>query len=770
MIDARISVELGRYWGFDALRPLQREAVLASLDGRDSVVVMPTGGGKSLCFQLPPLLRPEGESALCLVVSPLIALMKDQVDGLKLAGYPAAALYSGHGSDDLTEVRRGLDQGRLKLLMTSPERLLTEGFLDLLASLRPGRGVASIAVDEAHCISQWGHDFRPEYRRLAELRDVLPGVPVHAYTATATPRVREDIAVQLRMTDPAVLVGTFDRPNLTYRVLPRIGQGEEQIAAQLARRPGEAAIVYCISRKQTESIAEALTVRGVNAKAYHAGLESRLRARVQEDFLEERLNVVVATVAFGMGIDRGDVRSVIHASMPKSVEGYQQETGRAGRDGLPSECVLFYAASDVVRWSQLMERSAAESETEVPIEVKQAQRELLTQMQRLATGTKCRHRALSEYFGQRYVQPPDTDSPSASVGDADGCAACDVCLLELEEVPDSTTIARKVLSCVARLRGTRNDAFGALYVAEVLRGANTQKVQQRGHDKLSTWGLLAQMDKDTLIGFMNQLVDLGALTRDEGEFPVLRLAAASAPILRNEQPVRLLRARTANATSGERKRRRGDGSSATVLAPAETALFEALRGLRRELARALGVPPYIVFGDASLEDMARLRPGSSVAFSAVKGVGRAKLDQFGERFLALIRSHCDEHGLAVSASGAVAPPAEPEPRERPLPSPERPGLQAAASLFQRGLPLDEVAAQLGRARSTVAKYLLEWVELARPESVSPWVTETDYARIAAAVPAVGSERLKPLFDYFSGEVTYDTLRLVLTHLQCTGPR
>ena len=396
----------------------------------------------------------------------------------------------------------------------------------------------------------------------------------------------------------------------------------------------------------------------------------------------------------------------------------------------------------------------------------QAQRDLLNQMQRLSTGTKCRHQALSEYFGQRYVQAADA-SPE------DGCAACDVCLLELEEVPDSTTIARKVLSCVARLRGTRNDAFGAVYVAEVLRGANTQKVLQRGHDKLSTWGLLKEMDKDTLVGFMNQLVDLGALTRDEGEFPVLRLAGASTPILRNEQPVRLLRARTASATSGGPKRRRVDGSSATVLTPEEAGLFEALRGLRRELARTLGVPPYIVFGDAPLEEMARTRPGNSTGFAAVKGVGRAKLEQFGDRFLALIRAHCDEHGLSL-ASSTRAPAAAPargpaaatsEPREKAPPSPEREGLRAAARLFERGLPVDEIATQLGRARSTVLQYLLEWVELARPQSVSPWVTDADYARIVAAVPAVDSERLKPLFEHFSGEIPYDTLRLVLTHLR-----
>ena len=754
-----MAAELTRYWGFDTLRPLQREAVDASLADRDSVVVMPTGGGKSLCYQLPPLLRPAGGPRLCLVVSPLIALMKDQVDGLKLSGYPAAALYSGHGSDDANEVRRGLESGTLRLLMTSPERLLTDGFLGMLRGLQgrardSGVGVASIAIDEAHCISQWGHDFRPEYRRLLELREVLPGVPVHAYTATATPKVREDIARQLHMQDPALLVGTFDRPNLTYRVLPRLGQGEDQIAAQLERHLDSAAIVYCISRKQTESIADSLTSRGLHAAAYHAGLDARRRAQVQDDFLQERLNIVVATVAFGMGIDRGDVRTVIHASMPKSVEAYQQETGRAGRDGLPSECVLFYAASDVVRWGQLMERSAAESDAEVPVEVREAQRDLLNQMQRLSTGTRCRHQSLSEYFGQSYVAPQDGIA-------GEGCGACDVCLLELEEVPDSTTVARKVLSCVARLRGTRDEAFGAVYVAEVLRGAATARILQRGHDKLSTWGLLKESDKDTLIGFMNQLVDLGALSRDGGEYPVLRLTGAANPILRNEQPVRLLRARTASATSGApRKRRLVDGSAAVVLTPEEQGLFEALRALRRDIARVLKVPPYIVFGDAPLEEMAQTRPGNAAAFAEIKGVGRAKLDQFGEQFVGRIVSHCEANGLAVRQGTArAAPPATGGMRE---------GLRAAAVLFERGESLEEVGLRLGRARSTCAQYLEEWIALARPPSVAAWVSDADYACIIEAVGTLDAERLKPLFEHFSGAYSYDTLRVVLTHRRVVG--
>jgi ATP-dependent DNA helicase RecQ len=634
-LDERIAATLRRFWGFDTLRALQREAIDATLARRDSLVVLPTGGGKSLCYQLPPLLREPGEPALCLVVSPLIALMKDQVDGLVLAGYPAAALHSGVTSEEAGAIRRDVERGRTRLLLVSPERLLMDGFLSWVSGLaRRGNAVESIAIDEAHCISQWGHDFRPEYRRLAELRDVLPDAPMHAYTATATPRVREDIVAQLRMRDPAVLVGTFDRPNLTYRVLPRVGTGEEQVADILRRHSGEAAIVYCISRKQTEELADALRRKGFGARAYHAGLPVERRGAVQEAFVAEELDIVVATVAFGMGIDRGDVRVVVHASMPKSVEAYQQETGRAGRDGLPSECVLLYSAADVVRWGQLIDRSAAESEVDVPEEVLRAQRSLLAQMQRLASGSRCRHRALTEYFGQELP--------------GDGCNACDVCLEELEAVPDSTTIARKILSCVARTRP--DGAYGAAYIADILRGSSQAKIAERGHHKLSTFGLLRDIDKDQLVGLINQLVDLGALVRDTGDFPVLYLTNAATPILRGEQPVTFWRARAAEiVASQDRRRRRVDvtGAATSPLSGEERGLFEDLRQLRRELATRLKVPPYLVFGDAALEEMCRVRPVTLTAFASVKGVGGAKLEQFGDAFTARIRAYCEPRRIAT---------------------------------------------------------------------------------------------------------------------------
>ena len=380
-----------RYWGFSELRPLQEQAIRAGLERRDSLVVMPTGGGKSLCYQVPAELARRTD----IVVSPLISLMKDQVDGLRESGYPAGALYSGMPLDTLRETEAQIAAGRYRLVFVAPERLLTPRFLQLIERLQ----VRAFAIDEAHCISHWGHDFRPEYRQLAELKVRFPQASVHAYTATATARVREDIAEQLRLQNPAVLVGTFDRPNLVYRIVPRV-DAQTQVLQVLRRHPGDAAIVYCISRKDTEAMAEWLQANRLRAAFYHAGMEADERRRTQDAFASEEIDVVAATVAFGMGIDRSNVRCVIHAAMPKSIEHYQQETGRAGRDGLEAECVMLYSAADVLRWESLIEKSAADASARG--EVIAAARDLLEHMRRFCTGVHCRHRKLSEYFGQEY--------------------------------------------------------------------------------------------------------------------------------------------------------------------------------------------------------------------------------------------------------------------------------------------------------------------------------------------------------------------------------
>jgi ATP-dependent DNA helicase RecQ len=598
-----------RYWGYSELRPLQAEAIKAGLEQRDSLVVMPTGGGKSLCYQVPAAVAQRTD----VVVSPLISLMKDQVDGLRECGYPAAALYSGMPPHALHETEEQFAAGRYRLLFVAPERLLLPRFLQLVERI----DVRAFAVDEAHCISHWGHDFRPEYRRLAEIKSRFPRASMHAYTATATERVRADIATQLKLKNPTVLVGTFDRPNLVYRIVPRV-DARAQVLEILQRHRGQAAIVYCISRKDTEAMAAFLQAHRLRAAFYHAGMEPDERRQTQDDFAAEALDVVAATVAFGMGIDRGDVRCVIHAAMPKSIEHYQQETGRAGRDGLEAECVLLYSAADVLRWESLMERSAGDADA-AP-EIVAATRQLLDHMRRLCSGVHCRHRKLSEYFGQEYTKA--------------NCEACDVCLNEVEGLADATVTAQKILSCVARA----GERFGAEHIVDVLLGAQTERIRRWRHEDLSTYGLMKGTARPALTNMIYQLIDEGLLERTSDERPVLRLTTGSREVLRGQRNVRLLEPKT------KVKKTRFDEKSWESV---DTGLFEALRNLRRQLADERRVPAYVLFSDATLRDMARARPGSPGALLGIRGVGERKLADLGERFLEAIAIYCREKRLPL---------------------------------------------------------------------------------------------------------------------------
>ncbi len=601
----RIAAAMREYWGFDQLRPLQAEAIAAGIDGRDSLVVMPTGGGKSLCYQVPPLIAKRTD----LVVSPLISLMKDQVDSLIACGYPTACLHSGVSPKEKREAERQISSGACRLIFVAPERLMSDTFLRWIEPL----GIRTLAVDEAHCISHWGHDFRPEYRRLAELREHFADLRVHAFTATATPRVRQDIIDQLHLQDPTVLVGVFDRPNLVYRILPRTDTNR-QVLDVIKRHPREAVIVYCLSRRETEALAAYLQTQGIKAAAYHAGMEPEDRRITQEEFLQERLDVVVATVAFGMGIDRSNVRCVIHATMPKSVEHYQQETGRAGRDGLEAECIMFYSAADFRRWEGLIELSA--QEVEEPQLVIAPQLELLSHMQRIASGLRCRHDAISEYFGQAF--------------DKANCEACDVCLGEAEGMDDSTTIAQKILSCVARAE----QRFGVGHITDILIGADNERVRKFGHDRLSTYGLLKDLPAKIVQNLTYQLIDLGALARTEGDRPVLKLTEKGVQVLRGEREVQLREPRAPRATKSKRTQREVESWEGV-----DEALFEKLRELRREVAEERNVPAYVVFGDRTLRDLARLKPTTPVEMRLAHGVGEKKLATFGEAFLEAIKAH-----------------------------------------------------------------------------------------------------------------------------------
>ena len=620
---------VARVWGFSQLRPMQSAAIAAGVEGRDCLTVLPTGGGKSLCYQVPPLVT--GKATI--VVSPLIALMRDQVRGLELNGYPAAAIHSAIDPDEAKAILRRLVQGEINLVLAAPERVVTPGFKSFLASLADADRLGAIAVDEAHCISQWGHDFRPEYRRLAELREVAPRVPFQAFTATATPRVREDIVRQLKLGrvgceggKAEVLVGTFDRPNLTYRVRARRDAAEQTAeAVRTHQRAGDGGgtIVYCLSRKDTENLAEQLQKLRLNAEAYHAGLNEKVRRDVEHRFSNETLDVVVATVAFGMGIDRSNVRLVVHATMPKSIEAYQQETGRAGRDGEPAECLLLYNPSDATRWERLIRMNADEQGADG--EATEAQLGLVREMRRLISAMGCRHRMLSEHFGQTYTPPAGLPH----------CNACDVCLGETESEPDSKRIGQIILSCVART----NQRYGAAHITDILRGADTERVRAAHHDQLSVYGLLKDHRKPALASFIDQLVSAEALERlVDGHFETLRFGPRGMPVMKGEETIALARPVGTGSAKAERRRRDRPGApDAAPLSFDEKQLFEKLRQVRMDIATERAVPPYVVFSDATLRDLVRVRPASLEAMLEVKGVGRAKLEAFGETFLHALR-------------------------------------------------------------------------------------------------------------------------------------
>jgi ATP-dependent DNA helicase RecQ len=596
---------LERYWGYTSFRPLQQEAMEAVLTGRDSLVVLPTGGGKSLCFQAPALVG----DGLAIVVSPLIALMKDQVDTLVGNGVPAACLHSSLTPAERAEVTARLREGGLRLLYVSPERLVGEGGPGLVDRLST-QTISFVAVDEAHCISQWGHDFRPEYRQLATLRERWPSASMHAFTATATERVRRDIVSQLGLRDPRELVGSFDRPNLLYRVLARSNL-TRQVADVLGRHRGQGGIVYCQSRREVERLAAWLVEQGVRAVPYHAGMADEDRHRNQDAFLNEDVDVVVATVAFGMGIDRSDVRFVVHAGAPQSLEHYQQEAGRAGRDGLEAECVLIYSGADFVRWRMMLEQNG---------ELSDARRALLRDMERYASSVGCRHRRLVGYFGEGYER-----------GD---CGACDYCLGELEPVAEPVTLARKILSAVARV-GQR---FGAAHVTNVLRGSTSELVTARGHHDLSVFGLLREASVDEVRGYIDQLVARGLLRQTEDAFPVLQMTPDGLAVMKDAAAMpdlALVRQRKPAKGKGPARSRQEAESWEGV----DRELFAELRALRQAIARDRRVPPYVIFHDTTLRDLARLKPVTVEALRHVYGMGARKAEDLGDVILEAIRRH-----------------------------------------------------------------------------------------------------------------------------------
>ena len=614
----RLAVQ--RYWGYTSFRPLQIEAMTAAVEGRDLLAVMPTGGGKSLCYQAPPLVS----GRLTVVVSPLIALMKDQVDGLIARGIAAAFFNSSLDAADRRRVTVGLQRHEYKLLFVAPERLQDTYFREMLQRV----GVGAFAIDEAHCISHWGHDFRVDYRLLGQLKGSFPGAPVHAFTATATPRVRDDIVAQLGLKNAEVLVGDFFRPNLNYQVVRRDDMFDD-VLQRIQKRPGQAGIVYCIRRVDVDALTAHLRAAGVRATGYHAGMGDTERTAAQDAFAVGETDVVVATVAFGMGIDRSDIRFVIHAAMPKTIEHYQQETGRAGRDGQPANCILLYSGADYQLWKSIIDNEDSPNADD--------QRKLHSQMYSFCTGARCRHARLVTYFGQQWDRP--------------SCGACDICNDTMDTLSDALVTAQKILTCIVRT----HERYGAAYIAEVLRGEATDRVMQRGDHELSTFGLIPDRPKPALMTWIDQLVDQRTLTC-EGEYRVLKVTARGWQVLRGQEDVRLLEvAGRGRPRKSKRKRAaspasRSAGPAAAIPPPAAKAaaepldadarqIYERLKTLRRQIAEENNVPAFMVCSDRTLRDIARRRPTNQNQMLAIHGIGPAKFESFGRQFIDVIREH-----------------------------------------------------------------------------------------------------------------------------------
>ena len=702
---------LKQYFGFTSFRPLQEEIIRDSLAGKDVFALLPTGGGKSLCFQLPALAR----NGLTVVVSPLIALMKDQVDALQVSGIAATFLNSSLTQDESRKRLRGLHNGEFKLLYVAPERLMLSGFLLDLKKWN----VQLIAIDEAHCISEWGHDFRPEYRQISELRKLFPNVPFMALTATATGRVREDIVSHLKLREPKCYVASFNRPNLTYRVLAK-NKPFDQLFEFLRARPKASGIVYCLSRKGAESVAERLNENGIKAKPYHAGLTPKERSEHQELFLRDNIRVVCATIAFGMGINKPNVRFVVHYDLPKNIEGYYQETGRAGRDGLPGECVLLFSAGDAVKQTMFIDDKPNPQEQQIA-------REQLQQMVHYAESANCRRTELLAYFGETFS--------------ADGCGACDNCLSPRATF-DGTLSAQKFLSCVFRIREKNGFGVGLNHVVEVLTGADTEKIRNWNHTQLSTYGIGKEHSRPEWAAIGRELIRLGYLRQTTEKFSVLELSNAGVVILKSRTKVTL----TKPVTTPE-KQARHVGEIAC-----DEILFERLRELRKKLADERDVPAYIVFSDVALRQMARNYPESESDFARISGVGEKKLREFGEVFRGEIAAHLATNPRQVFAEESFVVPAA---QRSALGDTARETLRR----FRAGDSPAEIASARGLVVGTIYGHLATAIEAGEKIEMEQLISAEAQAEIAAAFKRSGWGNIVGARELLGEKYDYGLLRI-----------
>ena len=702
---------LKHFFGYDSFRPGQQEIVEAALQKRDMMIVMPTGGGKSLCFQLPALLKP----GLTVVVSPLIALMQDQVEALQDNGIGATFLNSTLSSQETRSRETAILEGKIKLLYVAPERLLGERFLPFLDIVANKLGISAFAIDEAHCVSEWGHDFRPEYRQMQRVRDRYPDIPIMGLTATATERVRQDIIQQLTLRNPYIHVASFNRPNLYYEVRPKTKHSFAEVL-QIIQKKGGSGIIYCLSRKKVDEVAYKLQQSGIQALPYHAGMNDVDRATNQTRFIRDDVQVMVATIAFGMGINKPDVRFVIHYDLPKNLEGYYQESGRAGRDNEPAHCSLFFGYGDVKMIDYIIEQKPDPQEQRIA-------RQQLRRVINYAESTECRRTIQLSYFGDSFPG---------------NCGTCDNCCNK-KPVEDWTIEAMKFLSCVARCQ----EKFGMNHIIDVLRGSKNQKVLQYQHHKLSTYGIGKDRSADDWKKLSRSLLNQGFLEERTDGFPILKLNEKSWEIMKRQRTVEI-------AIEPQREVQ----AKVRSLAVEVEALFSILRTLRKQIADEQFVPPYVVFADKSLRDMAEKRPQNLREFEEVYGVGSNKRDKYGKVFLEAIRTFCQEQGLPSGAASSEAA--------------NLPHLSNVASysqmqtweLYRQGLTVQGIANARGMSPNTISGHLIELMEMGREVDINLLVESERQQAIVYAIEVMGDEKLRAIYDFLEERYTFEEIKFV----------
>jgi ATP-dependent DNA helicase RecQ len=725
--DEDVEQRLKQYFGYDAFLPGQREVIKHALSGRDAFVLMPTGAGKSLIYQFSGLLMP----GVTIIVSPLIALMHDQVDRLQANGIAATFVNSTLSNDKRVQRERDILAGRIRLVYVAPERLLTRNFLALLDAVRDRVGLSLLAIDEAHCVSEWGHDFRPEYRQLGHLRRRYSQVPMMALTATATERVQDDILTQLALHDPYIHVASFNRPNLSYEVRQKSQRSYREILELLREQRDASVIIYCQSRKSVEDISDALRRDGISALPYHAGLTNEQRTQNQNSFIRDEVPVLVATVAFGMGIAKPDVRAVIHYDLPKSLEGYYQESGRAGRDGLPARCVLFFQRGDRAKYEFILAHKEDEQEYLIA-------RQQLQQVVAYGDSTACRRRALLAYFGETFQD--------------ENCGNCDNCLRPITHMEDRTIDAQKFLSCVSRTQ----QRFGMRHIIDILRGANTQKIRDLGHDQLTTYGIGKDLSVDEWRYLVQALLQQGLLSETNDGYPVLRLNRLSVEILKKQRSVEV-----ASLPVQQQKASETTASRPLTLEPESIGLFQHLRTLRKQLADEQGVPPYVIFPDTSLQAMAQQRPQSVTHFARIPGVGSRKQEAFFTLFTTAIREYCEEHNLALALEPAGEEKVQKKvaaPKVSAAPSP--PTRQVTLDMYNEGRSIEEIARERNLKPVTILNHLADLIEAGVAIEVEGVISPDHYDTIVNALQQLGGEALKPVKELLGDDYSYGEIQLV----------